>query len=76
MPAIWIDEFHIDGLRLDATQQIFDATSPHVLAEITRRAREAAHERGIIVVAENEPQHVKLIRPVGTGRLWYGRALE
>ena len=63
----WIDEFHIDGLRLDATQQIFDATSPHVLAEITRRAREAAHERSIIIVAENEPQHVKLIRPVEQG---------
>jgi maltooligosyltrehalose trehalohydrolase len=63
----WIDEFHLDGLRLDATQQIFDATSPHVLAEITRRAREAAHERSIIVVAENEPQHVKLIRPVEQG---------
>ncbi|HKB89466.1 MAG TPA: malto-oligosyltrehalose trehalohydrolase, partial [Opitutaceae bacterium] len=65
--GFWIDEFHIDGLRLDATQQIFDATSPHVLAEITRRAREAAHERSIIVVAENEPQHVKLIRPVEQG---------
>ena len=23
----WIDEFHFDGLRLDATQQIFDASS-------------------------------------------------
>ena len=22
----WIDEFHLDGLRLDATQQIFDAS--------------------------------------------------
>jgi len=63
----WIDEFHIDGLRLDATQQIFDATSPHVLAEITCRAREAARERGIIIVAENEPQHVKLIRPPDQG---------
>ena len=65
--GFWIDEFHIDGLRLDATQQIFDATSPHVLAEITCRAREAARERSIIVVAENEPQHVKLIRPVEQG---------
>ena len=63
----WIDEFHLDGLRLDATQQIFDATSPHVLAEITRGAREAARGRGIIVVAENEPQQVKLIRPVEQG---------
>jgi maltooligosyltrehalose trehalohydrolase len=63
----WIDEFHIDGLRLDATQQIFDTTSPHVLAEITCRAREAARERRIIIVAENEPQHVKLIRPPDQG---------
>ena len=63
----WIDEFHLDGLRLDATQQIFDATSPHVLAEITRHARQAAQDREIIVVGENEPQQVKLIRPVEQG---------
>ncbi len=25
----WIDEFHLDGLRLDATQQIFDASREH-----------------------------------------------
>jgi maltooligosyltrehalose trehalohydrolase len=59
----WIAEFHIDGLRLDATQQIFDSTSPHVMAEITRCARRAAPERAIIIIAENEPQHVKLVRP-------------
>ena len=63
----WIDEFHLDGLRLDATQQIFDATSPHVLAEITRHARQAAQGREIIVVGENEPQQVRLIRPVEQG---------
>lgn len=63
----WIAEFHIDGLRLDATQQIFDSTSPHVLAEITGFARKAAPGRAIVVIAENEPQHVKLIRPVEQG---------
>ncbi|MGH7875626.1 MAG: malto-oligosyltrehalose trehalohydrolase, partial [Candidatus Binatia bacterium] len=63
----WIDEFHLDGLRLDATQQIFDATSPHVLAEITRCAREASRGRKIIIIAENEAQHVKLIEPVEQG---------
>ena len=65
--AYWISEFHIDGLRLDATQQICDSTSPHVLAEITRCAREAARGRAIVVIAENEPQHVKLVRPVEQG---------
>ena len=31
----WIDEFHLDGLRLDATQNIYDASKVHILAEIT-----------------------------------------
>ncbi len=65
--AYWIAEFHIDGLRLDATQQILDSTSPHVLSEITQSARRAAPGRAIIIVAENEPQHVKLVRPVEQG---------
>ena len=65
--AYWIAEFHIDGLRLDATQQILDSTSPHVLSEITQSARRAAPGRDIIIVAENEPQDVKLVRPVEQG---------
>lgn len=65
--AYWIAEFHIDGLRLDATQQILDSTSPHVLSEITQSARRAAPGRAIIIVAENEPQHVKLLRPIEQG---------
>jgi maltooligosyltrehalose trehalohydrolase len=63
----WIDEFHMDGLRLDATQQIFDASPTNVMAEITQRVREAARGRGTLVIAENEPQHVKLVRPVQDG---------
>jgi maltooligosyltrehalose trehalohydrolase len=38
-----------------------------VLAEITRHARDAAREREIIIIAENEPQDVKLIRPPDQG---------
>jgi maltooligosyltrehalose trehalohydrolase len=60
--AYWIDEFHFDGLRLDATQDIHDASPVHVLQEIVARAREAAGGRRILIVAENEPQHTRLIR--------------
>ena len=63
----WIDEFHLDGLRLDATQQIFDDSPEYVVAAIGRRARTAAGRRSIVLVAENEPQETKLLRPVEDG---------
>jgi maltooligosyltrehalose trehalohydrolase len=63
----WIDEFHLDGLRLDATQTIYDDSADHILAAIGRRVREAARGRGAFVVAENEPQHVRLIRSANQG---------
>jgi maltooligosyltrehalose trehalohydrolase len=71
----WIDEFHFDGLRLDATQSIFDDSEPHILLEVTRRARECARGRDTLVVAENESQHSRLARPVerdgyGIDALW------
>jgi maltooligosyltrehalose trehalohydrolase len=65
--AYWIDEFHLDGLRLDATQQIFDASPEHVLAEITRRARAAAGRRRIVMIAENESQDARIVRAVENG---------
>ncbi|HKW48531.1 MAG TPA: malto-oligosyltrehalose trehalohydrolase [Gemmatimonadaceae bacterium] len=60
--AYWIDEFHLDGLRLDATQQIFDSSSPNIIAAIGERVRETARARTTIVVAENEPQRAPLLR--------------
>lgn len=63
----WIDEFHLDGLRLDATQQIFDDSKEHVLAAITRRVRAAAKGRSTYLVAENETQQSKLARPLEEG---------
>ncbi len=63
----WIEEFHLDGLRLDATQTIHDQSPEHILAAITRRARQAAAGRSIVLVAENEPQQVKLVQPPEQG---------
>lgn len=63
----WIEEFHLDGLRLDATQSIIDLSGHHILADIGSRAREAAGQRTIFIVAENEEQQVRLIRPSDRG---------
>ncbi|HSK38662.1 MAG TPA: malto-oligosyltrehalose trehalohydrolase, partial [Arenibaculum sp.] len=63
----WIEEFRLDGLRLDATQQIFDASPRHILAEITQAVRRAGKGRRTYVVGENEPQDTTLVRPPAEG---------
>ncbi|QEH37125.1 Malto-oligosyltrehalose trehalohydrolase [Aquisphaera giovannonii] len=63
----WIDEFHLDGLRLDAVQAIHDTSKLHVVTELTRHARAAAGRRTILVVAEDERQKVSLVKPVEKG---------
>lgn len=60
----WIREYHFDGFRLDATQQIFDASEKHIIAELVEESRKAAGNRTLYVVAENEPQHCRLVQPV------------
>jgi maltooligosyltrehalose trehalohydrolase len=63
----WIDEYHLDGLRLDATHAIHDASPANIMAELTKAARQGAPGRDIIVVAENESQDARLARPASSG---------
>lgn len=63
----WIEEFRLDGLRLDATQTIYDASPEHILAALNRHLRQVSAGRSTIIVAENEPQDTSLIRPLEQG---------
>jgi maltooligosyltrehalose trehalohydrolase len=63
----WIGEFHLDGLRFDATQAIQDDSPQHILCDLARSARNAAGSRNIFLIAENESQHAMLARPEKEG---------
>jgi maltooligosyltrehalose trehalohydrolase len=63
----WIEEFHFDGLRIDATQNIYDNSDDPIVAAIVRRVRAAAGGRATLLVGENEPQDSRLIRAQDQG---------
>jgi maltooligosyltrehalose trehalohydrolase len=60
---MWIRDYHADGLRLDAAHAIVDDGSPHLLEEIVSRARAAAPGRRVLVIAEDERNEARLLRP-------------
>jgi maltooligosyltrehalose trehalohydrolase len=63
----WIEEFHFDGFRFDATHAIRDRSNEYIIGAVGRAAREAAGSRSIILVAENDLQEAKMARPRSEG---------
>ena len=59
---MWLRDYHVDGLRLDAVHALFDASPVHFLAELS-----AAVPPGKVLVAESEVNEPRLTLPRDEG---------
>ncbi|MGE5547766.1 MAG: malto-oligosyltrehalose trehalohydrolase [Solirubrobacterales bacterium] len=67
----WLEEFHFDGLRLDAVHAIVDDSPRTVLMELAERARAAFPNRHIHLVLENDANDAGLLERLPDGRPRY-----
>ncbi len=67
----WIREYHLDGLRLDATQTIYDDSPRHIVQEIADNVHALADELGrkVCVICETDENDARylLAPPQGFG---------
>ncbi len=73
--AMWLRDFHVDGLRLDAVHALHDTSSQHILADMSERVDAMAKEldRPLTLIAESDLNDPVMIEPRPQG---YGLAAQ
>ncbi len=66
---LWLDDYHVDGLRLDAVHALVDTSDKHILQEMAEEtdALSAFLGKPLTLIAESDMNDPKLIMPREAG---------
>jgi len=66
---MWLDDYHVDGLRLDAVHALVDASRPHLLAQLASdvAALSAHQRRPLTLIAESDLNDPIMFTPKEAG---------
>lgn len=67
----WLQEYHFDGLRLDAVHAIIDDSARHILTELAERVQaEIGSERPVHLILENDANEARYLGQGGYAAQW------
>ena len=68
---MWLRDFHVDGLRLDAVHALVDDSGEHLLAQLSREVEALAAELGrpLSLIAESDENDPRTVLPRAEGGL-------
>ena len=66
---LWLEDYHADGIRIDAVHEIFDRSAVHILEAIAESVHALGRRLGrrLVAIAESDLNDPRLVRSVERG---------